>query len=77
MKKRQVGCGFDIQKLLGKTGIEMHWPRLSTWDLKPDWKNDWRVGVQASIAWTGLPSNTTSITVDLRIHRTSEKLMPK
>jgi len=25
-KCRQRGCGFDIQKLLGKMGIEFHWP---------------------------------------------------
>ena len=25
-KRRQRGRGFDIQKLLGKTGIEFHWP---------------------------------------------------
>jgi len=25
-KYRQRGRGFDIQKLLGKTGIEFHWP---------------------------------------------------
>ena len=25
-KHRQRGCGFDIQKWLGKTGIEFHWP---------------------------------------------------
>ena len=25
-KYRQRGCGFDIQKWLGKTGIEFHWP---------------------------------------------------
>ena len=24
-KKRQRGRGFDIQKMLGKTGIEFHW----------------------------------------------------
>ena len=25
-RKRQRGTGIDIQKLLGKTGIEFHWP---------------------------------------------------
>ena len=25
-RKKQRGYGFDIQKLLGKTGIEFHWP---------------------------------------------------
>lgn len=25
-KRRQVGLGLDIQKWLGKTGIEFHWP---------------------------------------------------
>ena len=25
-QKRQRGRGFNIQKLLGKTGIEFHWP---------------------------------------------------
>ena len=25
-KYRQRGCGFDLQKWLGKTGIEFHWP---------------------------------------------------
>ena len=25
-RRRQRGRGFDIQKLLGKTGIEFHWP---------------------------------------------------
>ena len=25
-KRRQRGQGFDIQKMLGKTGIEFHWP---------------------------------------------------
>ena len=25
-RRRQRGLGFDIQKLLGKTGIEFHWP---------------------------------------------------
>ena len=25
-KKKQRGRGFDIQKMLGKTGIEFHWP---------------------------------------------------
>ena len=25
-RRRQRGSGFDLQKLLGKTGIEFHWP---------------------------------------------------
>ena len=25
-KRRQLGSGIDIQKWLGKTGIEFHWP---------------------------------------------------
>ena len=25
-RKKQCGYGFDIQKLLGKMGIEFHWP---------------------------------------------------
>ena len=25
-RRRMVGRGFDMQKLLGKTGIEFHWP---------------------------------------------------
>ena len=27
VQRRQGGEGLDIQKLLGKTGIEFHWPR--------------------------------------------------
>ena len=33
-RRRQRGRGLDIQKWLGKTGLEFHWPGYRTWDRK-------------------------------------------
>ena len=82
-RPRFYGGKFDVQKWIGKTGMEFHWPGYQFSGPRTKLEKQLKRGDSASIAWTELPSNMTNnqhetlIIRTPRIYKISEKRMKK